>query len=97
MAKFLAVDNAMIAAFDALLFMVYRGIQRLGLLQAFAADGCFQVVTGKKTVATLATFQAVHLALWFPASENSHSSLLTGRNNQRIYRYADILSAASAC
>jgi len=46
-------------------------------LKALAADGCFEVIAGKKAGAALGTPEAVHLALRLPAIEESHDSLLT--------------------
>ena len=68
-AVFLAIDNALRATFCTDLFMVYRRIQRLCFLQAFAADRCFKIVAGQEASATLAASQAIHLAFWLPAVE----------------------------
>jgi hypothetical protein len=43
-AIFLAIDHTLLTAFAADLFMIYGRIQRLGLLQALAADRGFKVV-----------------------------------------------------
>ena len=69
MAKFLAIDDPCIAAARAVLVMIYCGIQRLGLLQTLAAYRRRQIIAGQKASTTLRTFEAVHLALWFPAIE----------------------------
>jgi hypothetical protein len=69
MAKFLAIDDPCIAAARAVLVVIYCGIQRLGLLQALAAYGGGQIIARQKASAALRAFEAIHLALWFPAIE----------------------------
>ncbi len=69
MAKFLAIDDPCITAVRTVLVMIYCGIQRLGLLKALAAYGGGQIIAGQKASAALRAFEAVHLALWFPAIE----------------------------
>jgi hypothetical protein len=83
-ATFLAIDHALRAAFCADLFVINGRVKGLGLLQALAADRGFKVVTRQKARAALGALQAVHLAFWLPAPEQSHDTLFTKRNNQCI-------------
>jgi hypothetical protein len=83
-AVLLTVDHTLCAALAADLFVIYGRVQRLGLLQALAADRGFKIVARQKAAAALGAFQAVHLAFWFPAPKQSHAPLLTQRNNQCI-------------
>jgi hypothetical protein len=55
--------------------MLYRGVERLGLLQALAADWRFQSVTGQKALTALVALQAIHLAFWFPAKQSHNAPL----------------------
>jgi len=45
MAVFLTIDHALGATLYAGLVVIHGGVQRLGLLQAFAANGCLQRIT----------------------------------------------------
>ena len=72
MAIFLAIDHALRPAFYAGLVVIDRRVERLGLLQALAADRGFKRIARQKAGAALRAFQAVHLALWLPAPEQSH-------------------------
>ena len=83
-AVFLAVYHALRAALYADLVVIDCRVERLGLLQALAADRGFKRVARQKAGAALRAFQAVHLAFWFPAPEQSHGRLCAKRNNQCI-------------
>jgi hypothetical protein len=69
MAVFFAIDYALCAAFNTGLFVIYRRIQRFGLLKALAADGRFKVVAGQESCTALSASQTVHFSFWFPAFE----------------------------
>lgn len=66
------IHNTISSASGTNLFGIYSWIQRLCLLDAFSADGCFELVAGKKACSALVAFKAVHASFWLPAIEYAH-------------------------